>query len=52
MLEKTLYDNAVAATKAVCRAQVAAGTCEPDQYEFYPAQLFLDMLDEMDGSDN
>ena len=26
MLEKTLYDNAIAATKAVCRAQVAAGT--------------------------
>ena len=32
--------------------ELAAGTCEPDQCEFCPAQQFLDMLDEMDGSNN
>ncbi len=52
MLEKNLYDNAVAVTKAVCKAQVAAGSCEPDQCEFCPAQQFLDMLDEINSSDS
>lgn len=52
MLEKNLYDNAVAVTKAVCKAQVAAGSCAPDQCEFCPAQQFLDMLDEMNDSND
>lgn len=51
MLEKTLYNNAVAATKAVCKALVAADRCEPDQCEMCPAQQFLDMLDDMSGGE-
>lgn len=37
------------AVKAFCKAEVAAGHCEPDQCEFCPAQKFSDMVEECAG---
>lgn len=47
MLDKEVCENAAAATRAFCKAEVAAGHCMPDQCELCPAQQFLDMVDEL-----
>lgn len=48
-MAKEIYENAITAAKAFCKAEVAAGRCEPDQCDFCPAQEFMDMLTERGG---
>lgn len=48
-MSKEIYENAMTAAKAFCKAEVAASRCEPDQCEFCPAQEFMDMVVERDG---
>ena len=48
-MTKEIYADAIAAVKAFCKAEVAAGHCEPDQCEFCPAQKFSDMEEECAG---
>ena len=44
-MTKEICENAITAAKAFCRAEVAAGRCEPDQCDFCPAQEFMDMVE-------
>lgn len=48
-MSKEIYENAITAAKAFCKAEVAAGRCEPDQCDFCPAQEFMDMVEEREA---
>lgn len=43
-MSKEIYENAITAAKAFCKAEVTAGRCEPDQCDICPAQEFMDMV--------